>query len=113
MIVPLGSSGGIGERHGHGSQLASLCTELNATLRRLDAQAAEPPGRRAVDELQRLQYALHLFAERLVGISPPGGVETAQADLAEAISSARDATAEVAEAANAGGRLATQSLVWE
>jgi hypothetical protein len=113
MIGPLGSTGGIGERHGHGSQLASLCTELNATLRRLEAIAAEPPGRRAVDELQRLQYGLHLFAERLVGISPPGGVETAQAELAEALASARDATAEVAEAANAGGRPATQPLVWE
>src|SRR4051794_6669317 len=112
MIDPLGSTGRIGERHGHASQLASLCTELNATLRRLDALAAEPPGHSAVDELQRLQYGLHLFAERLVGISPPGGIETAQAELAEAPASARDATAGVAGAADAGGRAAPPPPVW-
>jgi len=113
MIGPLGSTGGIGERREHGSQLASLCTELNTTLRRLGVLSAEPPGQRAVDELQRLQYGLHLYAERLVGITPPGGGETAHAELAEALACARDATAEVAEAAGVGGRLATQALVWE
>lgn len=80
--------------------------ELGRTLRRLETLAVRPPeehGSGSVEELTRLQHALHRLAERYA--SHP--------DLSLALESARDATGELAEtAANAGWRAAAP-LVWE
>jgi hypothetical protein len=60
-------------------------------------------GAAAADELTRLQYSLHVLAERLA----------VHRELADALESARDATADVAEVAAEAGWAAAAPLVWE
>lgn len=103
----------IGERQGYEAQLAGLWRELAQTLRRLESLAARDLPDGAADELSHLQYALHLFGERLVGMRPPHGHECAHEELAAALAGARDATAGVAEAAAVGGAVAAAPLVYE
>lgn len=81
-------------------------SELARTLRRLEALAARPVeelGSTATDELSRLQYSLHLLGERLV----------AHTELSDALAGARDATAEIAEAAARSGWEVAAPLVYE
>lgn len=102
-----------GERQGYASELAGLWSDLARTLRRLDEVAADPADALEVEELARLQYALHVAGERVWGLEPPPGAEAAHAELAEALVGARDATAEVAEAVEDGGAEAAATLVHE
>ena len=97
-------AGGAGAASGDGSALAAAldAARTHALAARGDRRGARAPGRRrAVDALPRLQYRAAPAAERSLGIvPPPGGGETAHAELAAALASARDATAEVVR----GGR---------
>jgi hypothetical protein len=80
--------------------------ELGRTLRRLETLAVRPPeehGSGSVDELTRLQHALHRLAERYA--SHP--------DLSAALESARDATGELVETAAGSGWRAAAPLVYE
>jgi hypothetical protein len=89
-----------------------ISSELTWTLRRLEAIAVRPVeqiGADAAPELARLQYSLHLLGERLHGLRPT----EAHAELADALERARDATADVAEAAEAEGWAGAAPLVYE
>ena len=55
-----------GERQGYASELAGLWSDLARTLRRLDEIAADPEDALEVEELARLQYALHVFEKALI-----------------------------------------------
>jgi hypothetical protein len=80
--------------------------ELGRTLRRLETLAVRPPeehGSGSVDELTRLQHALHRLSERYA--SHP--------DLSAALESARDATRELVETAAGSGWRAAAPLVYE
>jgi len=84
----------------YAEEIGVLWTGLSRTLTRLDRIAAEPEqleDPQTVVALRRLQYALHLASEHAYGVEPPPGSRTAHAELADALSCARDATAEVAE----------------
>jgi hypothetical protein len=93
----------------------TLWSELSETLQRLEALARCPVEELggAARELQRLQYALHLLAERFVGVRPPPNTARAHAELTDALVCARDATAELAEAAQADGAEGAAPLVYE
>jgi hypothetical protein len=96
--------------------MGELWTELARALDRLDRLAAEP-ARLEEDEsevvLARLRYQLHLASEHAYGLDPPLGAESAHAELAAALASARDATAEVAEAAHDAGSDGVRPLLHE
>jgi len=100
----------------YAEELGELWAGLLRTLTRLDVVAAEP-GR--LDEkgaertLRRLQYALHVSSEHVVGLEPPAGGETAHAELEAALACARDATAEVAEAVSIFGASGVEPLLHE
>ena len=100
----------------YAEELGELWAGLLRTLTRLDVVAAEP-GR--LDEkgaertLRRLQYALHVSSEHVVGLEPPPGGETAHAELEAALACARDATAEVAEAVSIFGASGVEPLLHE
>jgi hypothetical protein len=104
---------GIGERQGYAGELAGLWSELNRTLRRLESLAGREPVDPAVSELARLQYALHLYGERMVGMTPPPGAEAAHEELSDSLACARDSTAEVVEATETGGWELAAPLVYE
>ena len=100
----------------YAEQMGELWSELARTLSRLDRLAAEPE--RLEDDgtptvLSRLRYALHLASEHAYGLAPPVGAESAHAELAAALAAARDATAEVAEAAADAGIEGVRPLVPE
>ena len=100
----------------YAEELGELWTDLRRTLSRLDGVAAEPD---LLDEgdtafaLRRLQYSLHVSFEHVAGFSPPPGCETAHAELGAALAAARDATAEVAEAASVAGAAGVEPLLHE
>jgi hypothetical protein len=96
--------------------MGELWTGLSRTLARLDVVAAEPvllDETDAESSLRRLQYALHLASEHAYGLTPPSGAASAHAELADALACARDATAEVAEAAAVWGAEGVQPLLHE
>jgi hypothetical protein len=96
--------------------MGELWAGLTRTLSRLDAIALEPDvldGEEAVAALRRLQYRLHLASEHAYGLRPPHGAAEAHADLAASLALARDATAEVVEAATDGGLVAVEPLLYE
>ena len=100
----------------YAEELGELWAGLLSTLTRLDGVASEPD--RLDDEgaertLRRLQYALHVSSEHVVGLQPPPGGETAHAELEAALASARDATAEVAEAVSILGASGVEPLLHE
>jgi len=102
------------ERERYVSALAGLWEGLAATLRRLEAIAAEPELLADAEErLPALQYGLHRAGELVAGISPPPGAEGAHADLAVALQAARDATAEVRGVLETEGVVAAMLLVHE
>ena len=100
----------------YAEELGELWAGLLSTLTRLDGVASEPD--RLDDEgaertLRRLQYALHVSSEHVVGLEPPAGGETAHAELEAALACARDATAEVAEAVSIFGASGVEPLLHE
>jgi hypothetical protein len=100
----------------YAEELGELWTGLRRTLSRLDLAAAEPgvlDDDGAEQSLRRLQYALHISSENVVGLVPPPGEETAHAELEAALASARDATAEVAQAVSAWGAAGVEPLLHE
>jgi hypothetical protein len=101
----------------YAEELGELWTDLRRTLSRLDGVAAAPDlldEGDAAPALRRLQYSLHVSFEHVAGFSPPPvGYETAHAELGAALAAARDATAEVAEAASIAGAAGVESLLHE
>jgi hypothetical protein len=105
-----------GQREGYAAALSGLWQRVAAAVSELESIAAEPDVRldeETLHALPELQYALHAGAELAVGIEPPAGAEAAHAELAAALAGARDATAEVAEAAEDGGFYAAEPLIPE
>jgi hypothetical protein len=105
------------ERQGYAAAMSGLWGNLERVLRRLEriasSDAPELDDDDALDTLSVLQYGLHTAGELAVGISPPPDAEWAHRELAAALADARDATAEVAEAASFGGGEAAAALVPE
>jgi hypothetical protein len=96
--------------------MEELWAGLARTLARLEVTAAEPDRLDLADAspaLRRLQYSLHLASEHAFGLVPPPGAVSAHAELAAALASARDSTAEVAEAAAIWGAAGVQPLLHE
>jgi hypothetical protein len=106
-----------GERQSYATAIAGLWSGLTRTLSRLEQIAADPDGALAetdtLESLPGLQYTLHAASETVAGIAPPAEAESSHAELAAALADARDATAEIAEAAESGGADAAWPLVWE
>ena len=89
-----------GARESYEAAIAGVWTDLRTTLHRLEALAADPDEALARDDVPErlggLQYSLHRSAELVTGLEPPLEAETAHEELAEALTEARDATAEIA-----------------
>ncbi|MGH3049052.1 MAG: hypothetical protein ACRDLK_02760, partial [Gaiellaceae bacterium] len=100
----------------YATELGELWAGLAGTLGRIEAIAREPD---LLDEdasivaLRRLQYRLHAACEEAYGLQPPAGGEGVHAELSGALAAARDATAEVAEAAELGGAVGVEPLLHE
>lgn len=106
----------IGSPERYAEEIGELWTGLTRALGRLDRLAAEPEQLEedgALGSLRRLQYRLHLASEHAFGVDPPPGAESAHAELAEALAYAREATAQVAEAAEDQGLVGVEPLVHE
>ncbi len=113
-MAGLAPMAGTAERYA--TELGELWSGLARTLGELDAVAAEPrelDDDDALDELRRLQHRLHTFGERIFGLTPPEGAEASHAELAAALSEARDATGEIAAAVDGAGVRAAELLVHE
>jgi hypothetical protein len=96
--------------------MGELWSGLARTITRLDVIAGDPARlehQEAAHVLRRLQYALHVASEHAYGLTPPPGAATAHADLADALDCARDATAEIAEAASLWGAHGVEPLLHE
>jgi hypothetical protein len=108
---------GTGERQGYATAMAGLFGSLSRTLTQLEQLAAEPDTTLADEDflalIPGLQYTLHAASETAAGIDPPADAEASHAELAAALADARDATAEIADAAAAGGPDAAWPLVYE
>jgi hypothetical protein len=108
---------GTGERQGYATAMAGLLGGLSRTLSQLEHLAADPDRTLADEDVLSvfpgLQYTLHAASETAAGIDPPADAEISHAELAAALADARDATAEVAEAAASGGPDAAWPLVYE
>jgi hypothetical protein len=110
----LGPKTGTGESYS--VAVGELWSGLARTLARLDVIAREPAAldeNAAADSLRRLQYALHLASEHAYGLNPPPGAVTAHAELGDALACARDATADVAEAASLWGAEGVEPMLHE
>jgi hypothetical protein len=70
-------------------QVGELWSWLSPTLSHVDQPAD-------VRSLRRLQYALHVASEHAYGLEPPEGAASAHAELADALTCARDVTGELA-----------------
>ncbi len=106
----------IGSDERYSVALGDLWSGLARTLTRLDVAAAEPERLDelgAATSLRRLQYALHLAAEHAYGLEPPPAAASAHAELADALTCARDATADVAEAVSIWGVEGVDALLHE
>jgi hypothetical protein len=100
----------------YAEEMGELWSELTRALDRLDRLAAEPERLDEDDAelaLARLRYQLHLASEHAYGLDPPAGAESAHAVLSAALASARDAPAEVAEAAHDAGPDGVRPLLHE
>jgi hypothetical protein len=106
-----------GERQTYATEIAGLWSGLTRTISRLEEIAGDPDSTLAetdaLDALPGLQYTLHAASETVAGIAPPAEAQSSHAELAAALADARDATADVAEAANSGGAESAWPLVWE
>jgi hypothetical protein len=102
-----------GER-GYASAVDDVGRGLLPALRALESAAADPSELEDHgDVLPALQYALHVAAERVLGLDPVPGVEEAHEDLGAALALAREETAAVAEALDEAGAALAAALVWE
>jgi len=104
-----------GTEERYATQMGELWGALARTLTRLDHLAAQPDQLAEEDAagLRRLQYRLHQVGERVYGLAPPAGAATAHAELCAALSGAREATAEVADALEEDGTDGAALLVHE
>ncbi|MEJ7791176.1 MAG: hypothetical protein WKF65_04305 [Gaiellaceae bacterium] len=99
---------------GYESALEHLRCELVPTLRALELLAADPGAHDELEEeLPHLQYALHIAAERALGIEPLAGLEEAHEELQIALAIAREETAQVTEIVEDAGPAAAEAFVWE
>jgi hypothetical protein len=117
IIAQVRPTVGTGERQGYAVAMTGLWSELSRPLSRLESVAALPAeeldDEEVLESLAVLQYALHTAGELALGIEPPAEAEWAHRELAAALSDARDATAEITEAASSDGAEATFALVPE
>jgi hypothetical protein len=98
----------------YAAAMAGLWIDLQPTLARLDALAADADQLLEEREgLPALQYDLHRAGELVSGLTPAHDAELVHAELAEALAEARELTAEIAEALTHGGPEAAAPLVWE
>ena len=106
-----------GQREGYAEALTGLWKRLAWALTELETIASDPAELYdeddVLDRLPPLQYALHAAGELTVGLRPPAGGEIAHAELASALASARDATAEVAEVLEHAGAVVAETLLPE
>ena len=96
--------------------MAGLWGDLARVLARLESIAAQTrtsSDEDVLESLSVLQYALHTAGELAIGIDPPIDAEWAHHELAAALADARDATAEIAEAAGATALRRQRPLVPE
>jgi hypothetical protein len=99
---------------GYETALEDLRRELGPTLRALEEVAADPAAHGELEEeLPHLQYALHVAAERALGIRPLAGLEEPHEELQVALAIAREETAQVVELVEEAGAGAADPLVWE
>ena len=99
---------------GYEDALDRLRCELGPTLCALERLATDPTTHAELEhELPHLQYALHVTAERALGIAPLPGLEVAHQELQLALAIAREETAQVTEAVEDAGTAAAEPLVWE
>jgi hypothetical protein len=99
---------------GYESAVERLRRDLGPTLTALECVAADPHARGDLEEeLPRLQYALHVTAERALEIQPLSGREEAHEELQVALAIAREETAQVAEVVDEAGAGAVEPLLWE
>lgn len=100
----------------YSTAVGELWSGLARTLARLEGLAADPElleEDRAIEELRRLQYRLHIASEEAVGLSPPESSRTAHGELAAALADARDASAELAESVERGDFGAAEARIYE
>jgi len=100
---------------GYATQVGELWSGLAQTLARLESLAEEPArlDDDAIDRLRSLQYRLHSASEYTLGLSPPVAAEPAHSELAAALASARDATADIVAAIEGSGPRAVDNLLYE
>jgi hypothetical protein len=117
MIGSLRPTVGTSERQGYGAAMAGLWGDLSPALARLEAVAANPhdelEDEEVLDSLAVLQYSLHTAGELALGIEPPAEAGWAHQELSAALADARDATAEITDAAWSEGSDAAAALVPE
>jgi hypothetical protein len=108
---------GTGERQSYAAAMSGVWGELSRPLARLESVASlsadELDDEDVLESLTVLQYSLHTAGELALGIEPPAEAEWAHHELAASLGDARDATAEVTEAASSGGAEAVAALVPE
>jgi hypothetical protein len=111
---PVRQTLGTGSPRAYAAVMAGLWIDLELTLARLDALAADPErlldGR---ETLPALQYDLHCAAELVSGLSPPDDSALLHEELGEALAEGRELTAEIGEALTLGGLELAAPLVWE
>jgi hypothetical protein len=117
MIEQVRPTVGTGERQSYAAAMSGLWGELSRPLARLESVASlsadELDDEDVLESLAVLQYSLHTAGELAIGIEPPAEAEWAHRELAASLGDARDATAEITEAASSGGAEATAALVPE
>jgi hypothetical protein len=115
MIARVGPSPGTGAARQYAGTMAGFWSGLSTTLRGLESIASD--SRRldvgAVEALRLLQYRLHWSSEALAGVEPPPGARERHQELADALTYARDATGEIAEAIEFDGRDGARNLLLE
>jgi hypothetical protein len=108
---------GTRERESYEAAIAGVWTDLRTTLHRLEVLAADPDEALVRDDaserLGGLQYSLHRSAELVSGLEPPIEAEPAHEELAEALTDARDATAEIAYVLDVADAEAAKPYVYE
>jgi hypothetical protein len=111
---PMRQTLSIGSPHAYAAAMAGLWIDLELTLARLDSRAGDAERLQEDREsLSALQYELHCAAELVSGLTPPADAAPIHEELAEALTEARELTAEIAEALAHGGLEAAAPLVWE
>src|ERR1051326_656141 len=111
---PVRQTLGTGSPRAYAAAMAGLWIDLQFTLARLDALAADPDRLfEDRDVLPALQYELHCAAELASGLTPPQDAVPVHEELAEALTEARELTAEIADALAHGSSEAAAPLLWE